>query len=728
MVSYNVCAFRIVIGIMMLALLLAGGAGALSNPGGDTLQAAIENTGIWDGGKPDEFSLTYSWNPMSFSGFYYNARDDAGNENIIVALSGYSSRTIAEGKLIYRTSPQEVSFVASNFGKYQVVGFMGDKYFAGYTINTTNNNTRPTTDFVGKSAVSHGKIHKVLIDDNIIRTISVGGTIALKEGYVLKATDIDLNARQMLVTLLKDGSEVDVSPLSMGQTYVYSKTVGGVEALPLIMVRFDNVFSGQELQAALMKGMFQISEDASMLEIGNKFGNMEVSNVNAALIEMRNSADIPLIKGSTVDVMGDVKIKVADNDSVVRFALTVEKTGNFEVRSAVYNNGAPLVWTPYNFGMNIGKTSTGFYYDLDDGIGSENLKLLSNVSGRSIPENGLEYSTSPNEIRFTHTDFGKYQVIGFMADKYFAGYTSNTGKSSSGNIITRPGTDFDGKNTLANGTLHKVLIDDDTKQMLSIGSTIALKEGYVIKAADIDLNARTILISLLKDGTEVDVSPLSAGETYVYTKTVADAENLPLIMVRFDNVFIGQELQAAFLKGIFQISDNPSSVKVGDKFGQMKVTNVSIYGIMMSNNESIKLYKNTNYVLMGKIRLNVADNDALRFYFAIDVTPEMMARQLIIDMPSKAKSGDTIRINVTAGGNMIDNASIMLDAGTGNMAMNGTFNYILPENLNGTYKITASKMGYEKATKNIEIVEFNVTDNIPPVLNSVTLNNSAQKE
>ena len=36
----------------------------------------------------------------------------------------------------------------------------------------------------------------------------------------------------------------------------------------------------------------------------------------------------------------------------------------------------PLEWTPYNFGMNIGKTSIGFYYDLDDGVGSEKLTLV----------------------------------------------------------------------------------------------------------------------------------------------------------------------------------------------------------------------------------------------------------------------------------------------------------------------------------------------------------------
>ena len=340
---------------------------------------------IWDGSKPDDFGLTYTWTPQSFSGFYYNAKDDVGTENITITMASYSSRTIGTNKLVYSTSPQEVSFTHSAWGKYQVIGFMADKYFAGYTSNTSSTNTRPTTTFSGVSALAQGGLHKVLIDDDTKQTLAVGGTFALRDGYVLKATDIDLNARTMLLSLLKDGSEVDVSPLSAGETYVYTKTVGGVENLPLIMIRFDSVFSGQELQTAFTKGLFQISEDTTIVRTGDKFGSMEVDTVGLSGIQMTNSANIGLNKGTTASVMGDLKIQVANNDSAVRFALTVDRPSNLEVRSTVYKDGSPLEWTPYNFGMNIGDTSFGFYYDLDEGVGGENLKLTNPVSGRSIP-------------------------------------------------------------------------------------------------------------------------------------------------------------------------------------------------------------------------------------------------------------------------------------------------------------------------------------------------------
>ena len=174
-----------------------------------------------------------------------------------------------------------------------------------------------------------------------------------------------------------------------------------------------------------------------------------------------------------------------------------------------------------------------------------------------------------------------------------------------------------------------------------MGSTIALKEGYVLKAVDIDLSARTMLVELLKDGTIVDPgTPLSAGQTYVYAPSkVGAVSDLPIIMVRFDSVFAGTEVQAAFLVGLFQISDNPTIVKTGDVYNDMTVTAVG-QDIEMSNKNDISLDNGNIEQLMGNIKLKVGDtsatDNALRFYFAVDVTPEMVANQLVIGAPDLA--------------------------------------------------------------------------------------------
>ncbi len=666
----------------------------------------LQGNRIWDGSKPDLFSLKYTWNPMSFPGFYYDMKSDVGNENIIITLNGYNDRNIRKGNIVYSTTPEEVNFGYSSFGSYQVIGFMADKYFAGFSQNTTIIKARPSVNFADKNALGQGQLHRVLMDDGDQRTVSVGGTLTLKNGYVLKATDIDSTARTMLISLLKDGSEVDTTPLSAGETYVYTKKVGAVSDLPILIVRFDNVFSGREVQAAFLKGIFQIDETPTKIKTGDTYGVMEVTSVSKDEIKMTNKNAVDLGAGSTRDIMGDLKLVVADNSSVIRYALSVEKTGNFEVRSSVYRDDDPnkvTEWTPYNFGMNIGKTSIGFYYSLDDGIGNESLRLTSSPSSssRTIGDQGLVYTTTPQDVSFERSEFGSYQVIGFKAEKYFAGYKNTIAN-------TRPSVNFADKNALGQGQLHKVLTDDNDQRTISVGGTLTLKEGYVLKATDIDTTARIMLISLLKDGSEVDTTPLSAGETYVYTKKVGAVQDLPIIMARFDNVFSGREVQAAFLKGIFQISETPTTIKNGDKFDRMEVTSVGKDMIEMKNDGSISLNQNSVETLMGSVKLKVADNsDKLRFYFAVDVTPEMVANQLVIDAPSKITAGDVAIVKVTAGGAGVDGASVVLGStDMGQTDSTGAVNYTLPKTLKGMYNITATKLGYQGATKSIEILQY----------------------
>ncbi len=676
-----------------------------------TVRPSTFTTGnrIWDGGRPDLFGLTYTWNPQSFSGFYYDVDSNVGNESIRIKLNSYTDRTISQNNIVYDTTPQEVEFGYPDFGKYQVIGFMADKYFAGYTVNTTPPN--PTINIVAKSALGQGQLHKVLIDDDTKRTISVGSTLTLQEGYVLKATDISVTDRIMLVSLLKDGNEVDTATLQQNQTYVYAPSrVGNVQNLPIIMVRFDSVFSGREVQAAFLKGVFQISENPTTVKTGDQYNDMKVTTVSQNLIEMQNPSSVSLSQGNTENLMGNLQILVADN-ATLRFALSTAVTGS-EVRSTVYRetdaNGNTITpvtqWNPYNFGLNTGKTSIGFYYDLDDGIGNESLSLPGSLNGRTISAQSLVYTTTPEDVSFGYSDFGSYQVIGFMADKYFAGYTANT-------TIPSPTATVGAKSALGSGQLHKVLIDDDTKRTISVGSTLTLQEGYVLKATDISVADRIMLVSLLKDGNQIDQATLEAGQTYVYAKRVGSVSDLPIIIVRFDSVFSGREVQAAFLRGVFQISENPTTVKTSDQYNDMKVTTVNQNGITMSNNNDISLDNGRIEQLMGNITLKVGDtsttDNLLRFYFAVAVTPGMLANQLLIDAPAQANAGDQIAIKVTAGGNAISGASVSIgSSGIGTTDANGLLNYTLPRTMKGVQNITATSLGYLQATRSIDVLQY----------------------
>lgn len=656
---------------------------------------------IWDGSKG--MSTTYTWSSYSFAGFYYDINKNQGTEELTIRDI---DRSIGEGDIIYKTSPIEVSFDYSNFGKYQVIGFMADKYFAGYTSNST------ISDKEEISSLSSGQLHKVILDDENKRTVSVGGTLSLGEGYVLKMKEIDIGAGsgQIWVSLLKDGGEVDNGVLTAGDTYIYRKRVGSTDDLPIIAIHFDTVFRGTELNAVFVRGIFQISDSYTDIDSNSRYGKMEISSISKDQIIMNNRETVGLSEGDTIDLMGNLKIIVADSDEL-RFGLSVDRTGiegSFEARGTIY----PMVneWTPLNFGLDVGGKTVGFYYDIDEDIGTEILNIKS-INGRSIPDGGLTYSTSPQDVSFDYSGFGKYQVIGFMADKYFAGYTSNSAISDNKKI-----------DIIGNGQLHKILLDDNNQRVISVGSTLTLKDGYVLKAKEVDIGAGTgqIWVVLLKDGNEVDDSVVSTRDNYVYKKKVGSVDDLPIIAVHVDSVFRGKEVNAAFIKGIFQISDSPTEINNGDTFGKMEVSAISGDQITMENKDDISLSSGSKIDIMGNIKLKVADSGSVRFYPYVLVTRDMIMNQLSINAPARATAGDIISINVTAGGIPIDEVSIsiepeigLIDNKTNN---NGIVNFTLPTTSKGTYSIIVNKLGYQKANKTIDIdklIEDKLSINIP---------------
>ncbi|MDD1744931.1 MAG: hypothetical protein LUQ20_03860 [Candidatus Methanoperedens sp.] len=464
-----------------------------------------------------------------------------------------------------------------------------------------------------------------------------------------------------------------------------------------IIVRFDSVFRGAEINAVFIKGVFQISDSYTKIGSGDRYGLMEITGADKDHITMDNSVSVDLSAGNTVDLMGNLKIIVADDSNFLRFALSAERTGTYEVRGTVF----PITyeWTPLNFGLNIGGggTSVGFYYDMDKGIGTEDMKAQISTTSDSIPAGNLIYSTSPQEINFADKDFGSYEVIGFMADKYFAGYNGNSVISGNKEI-----------SSIGSGQLQKVLLDDTDRRVVSEGGSLTLKDGYMIKINSVDVGAGPgqVWISLLKDGVEVDNSVVAGGENYIYSTKVGSVNDLPVIAIHFESVFRGAEMNAAFTKGVFQISTPITSVKSGDNYGLMEISSISSKGIEMDNPGSIGFSRGSTFELMGNIQFKVADSSDLRFYPFVEVTPDIIANQLVIDAPTRASAGDVIDIKVTAGGDVVEGASVVIGSGSALTDGNGILNYTLPRNLKGIYNITATKLGYENAARSIEIAAY----------------------
>ncbi|WP_407356738.1 S-layer protein domain-containing protein [Methanolobus sp. WCC5] len=632
--------------------------------------AANNSTGnrIWDAN--ENMSLEYTWTALSYSGFYYDLDSGVGSETLTIKLDSNTDRSIGEGDLEYSTSPISTSFEQGDWGSYQVIGFMAERYFAAYTDDTG------FTDDV--SLISDGILTKVLLDNDEKVSLYSGSSLVLEEGYELNIVEVDLNGNSVMVTLEKDGTEIDTDIVSSNDDYVYEAEIGA-EDVAIIAVHIDSIFQGRETNAVFVEGVFQISENYVEVQGGDPFGRMEVTSLSFDEIAMENSGSISLGRGNTITIMGKLKFVVAD-DSTLRFGpvLDMSQPGIYELRGTVAEN-EELIWTPLNF--------EGFYYNIDEGVGTESLEIT-DLSGRSVSQGDLVYRSEPLDVSFERDDWGKFQVIGFMAEKYFAGYPDN---------------EFtDDVSLLSNGQLSKVLIDDDSKKSLYTGSSLILEEGYELYVVEVDLNGNSVMVNLVKDGDDIDTDIISANDDYVYEMDIGSTDDVPIIVVHFDEIFRGTETNAVFVEGIFQISGDVIEIEAGEQFGRMEVSSFSQNEIILENRDSVSLTRGNTINVMGDISFKVADAGDVRYYPFVQVST-LPSQSLSIDMPAVIRQNEAVEIEVTSRGAAVDDAAVMFgNNNAGRTATDGTVSYT-PQSA-GTFTVTAEKEGFVSASKRVEVI------------------------
>ena len=623
---------------------------------------------IWDANQNPSFE--YSWTPLSYSGFYYDLNSGEGSETLTVKLDSKSDRSIEEDDLVYSTQPIETDFERDEWGSFQIVGFMAERYFAGYSGNTA---------FAKEvSLIADNQLPKVLINDDDEKSLFTGSSLVLEEGYVLDITEVDLNGNKVFITLKKDGTQVDSTVIAANQDYIYKTRLGSTDDFPLIAVHLDTIFRGTESNAVFVKGIFQVSDSYISVNGGDKYGKMEVQTVSSEKITMSNPDVINLNAGKTISVMGKLNFVVAD-DTELRFAPMVDMTqpGTYELRGTVAEG--VFDWTSLNF--------EGFYYNIDEGIGTESLEVEA-LNGRTIAADKLVYSTDAQQVSFDHADWGKFEVIGFLAEKYFAGYPDNTFTKS--------------VSMVSQGQLSKVLIDNDDKKSVYPGSALVLEDGYTLEVVEVDLNGDKVYVSLKKNGEEVDTTILASNTDYVYETELGSSEDVPVVVVHFNEIFRGTELDAIFVQGIFQISEEYTTLEGSDKFGKMEVSSISDTGITLKNSNSISLTKDNEIDLMGDISIKVADSDTLRYYPFVE-TSTASSEQLSIGIPGTITAGESVKINVTSQGAAVEGATIKIDdVRKGNTSNEGVFTLILSET--GSFEVTAEKEGYVTGTANVEVI------------------------
>ncbi|MBN1236427.1 MAG: S-layer protein [Methanotrichaceae archaeon] len=625
------------------------------------------NDRIWrEGISSDE----YTWDEKSFSGFFYDMKNDVGTEELTVRLG--SKRSIDSGDLVYSTTPERLDFEFGQWGSYQVIGFMAEKYFAGYEASEILDRDM--------SLINDGQLRRVLIDNDDDLTITAGSVLSLEEGYELRIKQIDINGNKVYMALAKDGREIDskvVSPEGnlRSSTYEYEIEVSG-EDVPIIIAHISNVFASTESDLVTVDGIFQLSDTYASVENGDQYGKMEVKSVSENGVEMENEDSINLKKGNTINIFGEVGFLVADADEL-RFAPVVERAGPQEVRGTVINPSDvdDFTWDVYNF--------EGFYYDIDEDVGTET--LIAKISGKNkIEEGDLTYKTTPQPVSFEFESWGEYDVIGFMADKYFAGYNNKTAFT-------------DEVSAISEGQLRKVLIDDDMSRTIASGSVLSLEEGYELRIKSVDLNGNKVFLALVRDGEEVDsrvVTPSSNSQdrasNYLYKVNVGSEKDVPIIAAHVESVFRSTESDLATVDGIFQVSDSPESVDEGEIHGKMKVKTLDDDGITMKNDDSFSLARDKTIEIMENLKFVVADSDD-RLMAPIAIKPGE-GEELILTL-SGAVVNRPVTISVKSGTTSLNGVQILLNGSSiGSTDISGSVSYT-PSSV-GTIQVIAKKKGY----------------------------------
>ena len=467
------------------------------------------------------------------------------------------------------------------------------------------------------------KLSRVIFNDDEVRTVPSNTILKLEEGYKLAISDHD---GEVQIRLTKDGEEVDSDVIGpseenatfQDETYTYKTNLGDAEDVVVIAVHFKDALRDAGQKMVTVDGIWQISDAPLDVGVGAEYEKMTIQTVDAdakTIVMNNENGGISLSNDENILLMGEIGIKISDRrdedaiatEDPLRFCIyrDITEPGIYDVRGRVAEvvDGATYTWGPQEF--------SGFYYDIDDEIGSERLTLT--ITGDALEEpDGAVYETAAQKKGFGHEEWGQYYTIAFLGEEHFAAYEER------GPLFENSG---DG-NLLASGQLSKVLMDEGEDKTLSTSTPLELADGYELTAPIIGGGNGAVYVQLKKDGMVIDSSfvkpskenAMVRDKTYVYTKRLGDGEEIVVIAVHFKNAFSGSGQNMVTVDGIWQISDVPTDVGVGTKFGMMTVDVVDANAkkiVMNNEGNRIIFRKNKDYLLTPYIGIRTADQDVI---------------------------------------------------------------------------------------------------------------------
>lgn len=286
----------------------------------------------------------YIWDVQNFDGFFYDIDDDLGKESLkLLQINlGAKERTIGIDKLVYSTTaePKKLKVVSNGLamnasswdsttaankgleqcgsgeafdnGNYYIIGWRAEKYIA---LNGKVNKLAKLIIEQGSSAADK-------------KILTLGETWEVGGGWALTVNSIDAKAspRQVWLTLSKDGVKKDDKVITSGgsndkpiYTYV-EKSLAGENDVPVFVTYIDRVFTSATTYMVQFRYTWAIGLSVTHIKSGDTYGVFtDVIVLGKTLILKNTDTKITLTPNAIIDLMGNLKFKVADSVDVLRF-------------------------------------------------------------------------------------------------------------------------------------------------------------------------------------------------------------------------------------------------------------------------------------------------------------------------------------------------------------------------------------------------------------------------
>ncbi len=242
------------------------------------------------------------FNSSNFGGFLTDYESNASTEILrIYDDADLVDCTIPEGSLEYKSTIYMEDFNATfddyPYEGYNVLNLFGEQY-------------------VSLGTDSPNMFTKLILNSNDVITLSPGESIDLGEGFTFRFNQFDTTGEKVWVDLHRYDEFIDDEVLTLtepnGTTWWYDFDIASEDDVVVFGVHvLKNNSSSITIDGVWLTDFQHIL----LMECGDRFGNLEVTNIDSNSLSMRNYAPMHLERDTIVGIVNDLSFEILDKDN-----------------------------------------------------------------------------------------------------------------------------------------------------------------------------------------------------------------------------------------------------------------------------------------------------------------------------------------------------------------------------------------------------------------------------